>query len=100
MDYLIIVRLFTILREVTKKKDIPVDIKAPVTVQRVLDHLTREYPALVPLLFENDNNRTVKSYYLVVVNGRALRDNTMEEVMNHQLDESDVLAILPPVGGG
>ena len=97
---MITVRLFTILREVTKKKDIPVDIKPPVTVQRVLDHLTGEYPALVTLLFENANKRTVKSYYLVVVNGRALRDDTVEEVMGHLLDEGDVLAILPPIGGG
>jgi len=97
---LIIVRLFTILREKTKKKEIPVVIKPPFTVRRVLEHLTAEYPALVPLLFEDTDNKVVKSYYLIVVNGRALRDATAEEAMDHELDEGDVLAILPPVGGG
>ena len=97
---MITVRLFTILREVTKKKDVQIEAEPPLTVKRVLEKFTDEYPAIIPLLYESKDNRVVKSYYLVVVNGRAIRDTTVEEVMGYQLEEGDVLAILPPVGGG
>ncbi|MHA2334316.1 MAG: ubiquitin-like small modifier protein 1 [Candidatus Hodarchaeales archaeon] len=97
---MVTVRFFTILREITGKREIIVALPPPVKIKNVLDYLVNQYPELIPNLFEDDNRTTIKGYYQIVINGRALGDIDDAEMMEHVLDEKDVLAILPPVAGG
>ncbi|MFW9990533.1 MAG: ubiquitin-like small modifier protein 1 [Candidatus Odinarchaeota archaeon] len=94
------VRFFTILREVTGTRELDVSLPSPVKVKDVLDHLANKFPELVPLLFEDGSKTIIKGYYQLVINGRTLREVDDSMMMEHVLEEKDVLAILPPVGGG
>jgi MoaD family protein len=93
------VRFFTSLREITDKKE--ETLKFPegkkVTVEVVLKTLTQRYgKPFVEYVYDRKTGE-VQGFLQFLVNGKsAATMNGLET----ELEDGDVLAILPPVGGG
>jgi len=82
------VKLFANFREIAGKSEIELEAE---TVFNLLVRLTKIYPELKDLTFENDRP---SEYVNVVVNGRLISDYSMK------LNKDDIVAIFPPVSGG
>jgi molybdopterin synthase sulfur carrier subunit len=93
------VRFFTILREVTGKKEETLNFpnSENVTVKRVLKKLAEQYgKGFIEYVYEHKTDE-VKGFLQFLVNGRSILSfNGFETKLAH----GDVLAIIPPVGGG
>lgn len=93
------VRFFTSLREITGKKEETLRFRddEAVTINTVLRRLTKIYgKSFVEYVYVSKTGE-VKGFLQFLVNGRST--STLEE-LNTRLSDGDVLAIIPPVGGG
>jgi MoaD family protein len=93
------VRYFTSLREIVNKKE--ETLKFPegekVTVDTVLKTLSQRYgKRFVEYVYESKTNE-VKGFLQFLVNGKSA---STVNWLQTELQDGDVLAILPPVGGG
>ena len=93
------VRFFTILREVTDKKEetlhFPEDEK--VTINTLLDCLTKQYGKPFQDYVFDFPNGGVKKFLQFFVNGKS---TAALNGLDSELCDGDTLAIVPPVGGG
>ncbi len=93
------IRFFTILREITNRREenLALDNEKKVTVSIVLKMLEEKYgKAFTDYVYESKTGQ-VKSFLQFLVNGASASTiNGLET----ELKNGDVLAILPPVGGG
>jgi molybdopterin synthase sulfur carrier subunit len=93
------VRFFTSLRELVGRKEETVVFSEDekVTVTMVLKTLTKEFgKPFVEYVYDNKTGG-LKSYLQLLVNGNSA--STLRGLQT-ELRAGDVLAILPPVGGG
>lgn len=93
------VRFFTSLREIVGKKE--ETLKFPegeiVTVELVLETLEQRYgKQFVEYVYDRETGE-VKGFLQFLINGKSA--STMKG-LGTELADGDVLAILPPVGGG
>jgi len=89
------VRFFTTLREITGKKEEKFDLEKHATVENALDELSRRYgQPFIEYVFEKGE---VKSYLQILVDGRSIN---LIDGIHTRLKDGNVLAILPPAGGG
>ncbi|MBN1244221.1 MoaD family protein [Candidatus Bathyarchaeota archaeon] len=93
------VRFFTSLREIINKKE--ESLKFPegekVTVDNVLKTLRRLYgERFVEYVYDRKTGE-VKGFLQLLVNGKSA---SSLNGLQTELEDGDVLAILPPVGGG
>jgi len=93
------VRFFTSLREIVDKKE-----EAPkfsegekVTVDTVLQTLAQRYGEPFVEYVYDRKTKDVRSFLQFLVNGKSA---TTMDGLETELEDGDVLAILPPVGGG
>jgi sulfur-carrier protein len=93
------VRFFTILREVTSKKEETLEFSEneKVTVKRVLDKLSTKYGSPFSEYVYDEKTREVKGFLQFFINGKSA---SAMKGKSSDLKEGDVLAIVPPVGGG
>jgi molybdopterin synthase sulfur carrier subunit len=93
------VRFFTILREVTGKKEEVLDFPRgqTVTVNSVLRMLAERYGKDFAEYVYDISTGKVKGFLQFLVNGRS---TSSFNGLDTKLQDSDVLAIIPPVGGG
>jgi MoaD family protein len=93
------VRFFTILREITGKKE--ETLRFPkgeeVTVNRVLRRLSEKYGKAFDEYVYDHGTRGVKGFLQFLVNGRSVSSSKGIET---ELSDGDILAIVPPVSGG
>jgi MoaD family protein len=93
------VRFFTSLRELLGKKEETIEFPkaARVTVDNVLEKLKQRYgKSFVEYVYDQKTGE-MKGFLQILVNGRS--SSTLNG-MQTELADGDVLAILPPVGGG
>lgn len=93
------VRFFASLRELVGKKVEYIEFqdREEVTVEKVLERLYEIYGKdFVEYVFDRETGE-IRSYLLLLVNGRS---TTTLEGLKTRIVDGDVLAILPPVGGG
>ncbi|MGB9740593.1 MAG: ubiquitin-like small modifier protein 1 [Candidatus Bathyarchaeia archaeon] len=92
------VRFFTSLREMTGKREETLEFSDDemVTVDAVLRRLAELYgKGFIEYVY--DENGNVKGFLQFLINGRSASTlNGLET----ELSDGDVLAIIPPVGGG
>lgn len=93
------VRFFTSLREIIGKKEVL--FKFPegetVTVNGILRRLSEQYgQSFVEYVFNGRTNE-VKGFLQLLVNGRSISSISG---LDTELTDGDVLALIPPVGGG
>ena len=93
------VRFFTILREITGKKEETLQFTKDeeVTVNRVLNRLSEKYGKAFDEYVYDHNTREVKGFLQFLVNGRSVSSS---EGIETELSDGDILAIVPPVSGG
>jgi MoaD family protein len=91
------VRFFTTLREITGKREETMTFKDTenTTINSVLERLTKRYgKSFVEYVYDQKNSE-VKGFLQFLVNGRSASKG-----LDTRLADGDVLAIIPPVGGG
>lgn len=93
------VRFFTSLREVTDKKEETLDFKEgeKVTVDSIIKTLGQRYGKPFAEYIHDEKTGEVKGFLQFLVNGKSA---TTLKGLQTELEDGDVLAILPPVGGG
>jgi MoaD family protein len=93
------VRFFTSLREIVGKKEEKLGFSEDqnVTVDMILRRLGEKYgEAFVNYVYENECGE-IRRFLQFLVNGKSAA--TLKGLQT-ELQDGDVLAILPPVGGG
>ncbi len=93
------VRFFTSLRELVGKREETLSFpeSEKVTIELVLTELKRIYgKTFIDYVYDAETEQ-VKSFLQLLVNGRSA---SMMDGTKTVLKDGDVLAILPPVGGG
>ncbi|HMK94269.1 MAG TPA: MoaD family protein [Candidatus Limnocylindrales bacterium] len=92
------VRFFTSLREIVNKREETVTFTSSrVTVDSVLEMLSQKYGrAFTEYVYDNKTGQP-KGFLQFLINGNS---TSMLKGMETELKDGDVLAILPPVGGG
>lgn len=93
------VRFFTTLREIVGKREETLEFQKGevVTVEKVLKTLAERYgKEFTEYVFDGETGE-VKGFLQFLINGRSA--STLDG-LNTKLKNGDVLAIIPPVGGG
>ncbi len=91
------VRFFTSLREITNQREQILTFSEKVTVNKVLKTLTQQYgKAFTEYIYDSKTGQP-KNFLQFLINGTS---TTTLNGLETELKDGDVLAILPPVGGG
>lgn len=93
------VRFFTTLREITNKREETLQFPNDknITIDAVLQILSNQYGKdFVDYVYDPDTSK-VKGFLQFLVNGKSA---STQNGLQTELKDGDVLAILPPVGGG
>jgi sulfur-carrier protein len=93
------VRFFTVLRELTGKKEETLNFPENeiVTVESILSELSSKYGTPFQNYVYDENSHKVKGFLQFFINGKSV---TTLDGLDSELENCDVLAIVPPVGGG
>ncbi len=89
------VRFFTTLRELVGEREVEVEFAGD-TVKELLKHLSEKYGRKF-VEYVYDETGDVRKYLILLVNGRSI---TCLERFETKLKDNNIIAILPPVGGG
>jgi molybdopterin synthase sulfur carrier subunit len=93
------IRFFTSLREILKKEEEPLEFQddQKVTIDKVLETLTQKHGKNFANYVYDAKTHCVRGFLQFLINGKSA-----SAIMGLQteLKDGDVLAILPPVGGG
>jgi len=90
------VKFFTSLREITGKKVDEIQLQKTITVDELLTLLSEKYGKNFREYIYNKKG-DVQGFLSFLVNGKNI--NIMQG-FDTKLQENDIVAILPPVGGG
>ncbi|HDI07271.1 MAG TPA: MoaD/ThiS family protein [Candidatus Bathyarchaeota archaeon] len=92
------VRFFTVLRELIGQKEIVVEFaERHITVERLLESLVRRYGKEFKEYVFDPVSNDVRGHLQLLVNGRNIASLSG---LDTRLEDGDVFAIIPPVGGG
>ena len=90
------VKFFTSLREITGKKTEDIQLKENTTITELVQQLSRIHGKEFDQYIYNKQNK-VQEFLSFLVNGQNINNLNGFETA---LKDGDVVAILPPVGGG
>lgn len=93
------VRFFTNLREITGKREeiLEFSSREAVTVDKVLKKLAKKYGrSFVNYVYDSETGE-VRGFLQFLINGRSA---STFKGLETELQDGDVLVIIPPVGGG
>jgi sulfur-carrier protein len=91
------IRFFTTLREIANKRDETLNFtnSKTATITVILKELSQKYGSSFTEYVYDPETREPRSFLQLLVNGTSAPDG-----LETELKDGDVLAILPPVGGG
>ncbi len=95
----ITVRFFTVLREITEKKQETLEFQQneKVTILKILNTLANTYGANFRDYVFDQQTGKIKGFLQFFINGQS---STALKGLETELKDGDMLAIIPPVGGG
>ena len=79
------------VREAIGQKQIQCDVKYNSTIADVMQYLASQFPSLEKILFENGS---ISHRFHIMLNEEPI------ENFDLNLNENDILIIIPPTGGG
>jgi len=88
------IRLFATLRERVGQRELNISRDDANSIQDLLTLLVKRFPEAKELLFRNGE---LSSFYHILVNGKNVRQLDGKITI---LKDDDIIAILPPIGGG
>lgn len=93
------VRFFTTLREITGKKEETLQFREneAVTLNKILEKLAKRHGRNFTEYVYDTKIGEVRGFLQFLINGRSA---SRFDGLNTELADGDVLAIIPPVGGG
>jgi len=93
------IRFFTMLREITGKKEQTLTFQKEMspTVNTALKKLSEEYGKSFTDYVYDSRTSEPKGFLQFLINGKSI---TSPKGLDTALEDGDVLAIIPPVGGG
>jgi molybdopterin synthase sulfur carrier subunit len=90
------IKFFTSLREITGKKTISLQLKNMISVEELISLLVKRYgKKFKEYVYTNQGN--IQDFLSFLINGKNI--NNLQS-FSTLLKDGDVVAILPPVGGG
>jgi molybdopterin synthase sulfur carrier subunit len=90
------VKFFTTLREIVGKPQEQIELSEAFTVNDLLKQLEEKYgEKFTRYVF--DQKGAVRGHLHFLINGKSI---TTQQGLKTKFKENDILAILPPVGGG
>jgi molybdopterin synthase sulfur carrier subunit len=92
----ITVKFFTVLREITEKREEKLEFSNSITIDELLDYLSKKYGHQFTDYVYNASGKP-RGYLQFLVNGKSI---TTLKGFRTRLKEGDKVAIIPPVGGG
>jgi molybdopterin synthase sulfur carrier subunit len=95
VDVKITFRTFAAFREAVGARELPLTLPPGETIGGLLERLCVAHPGLRGHLF--DAAGKIKPHILVLKNGRSV--SSLQQ-LDTVVDEGDVIAVFPPVGGG
>ncbi|MHA2298362.1 MAG: ubiquitin-like small modifier protein 1 [Candidatus Hodarchaeales archaeon] len=90
----VVVRTFTLFREIIKKKTLEIKIKEGASVHQLLDVLCETYNLRDNLFDEKDE---LLAHVQIMKNGRNIK---FLDGLRTKLDQNDEIALFPPTAGG
>jgi len=90
------VKFFTVLRELTGKKEEEIDLPNTITVEELLSLLSERHGRGFTDYVYDEEGR-LRDHLQFLVNGRSI---TNLQGFETSLEEGNTFAIIPPVGGG
>jgi molybdopterin synthase sulfur carrier subunit len=90
------VKFFTTLREIVGQPQEQIALSEAVTVNELLQQLGKKYGEKFTSYIYNEKGM-VRGHLHFLINGKSI---TTQQGLKTKLKENDILAILPPVGGG
>lgn len=90
------VKFFTVLRELTGKKEEEIELPNAITVAELLSLLSKRHGREFTDYVYDEKGR-VRGHLHFLINGRSI---TTLQGFETRLEEGDRFAIIPPVGGG
>jgi len=92
----ITVKFFTVLREITGKREEELEFSGSIIIDELLDYFSQKYGRQFTDYVYNTSGKP-RGYLQFLVNGKSI---TTLEGFRTRLKEGDKVAIIPPVGGG
>ncbi|MEM1777256.1 MAG: MoaD/ThiS family protein [Acidilobaceae archaeon] len=90
------IRFYGELYEITKIKEYNLKIAGEITLLDLIEILDRKLNISVSKVLLDDKGK-IKSAYVILVNGSAVREDNPRSV---RIRDEDILAFLPPAVGG
>ena len=90
------IKFFTALREITSKKVEKLELQENITIDELIILLSNKFGKKFKEYVYNKNGK-IQDFLSFLINGKNI--NTLQGLTT-KLQEGDVVAILPPVGGG
>ncbi len=90
------IKFFTSLREITGKKKISLKLKNMISIEELLSLLQRKYGKEFKEYVFDDQGK-VQDFLSILINGRNVNNLQGFKTL---IKDGDIIAILPPVGGG
>lgn len=90
------IKFFTSLREITSKKVEKLELQKNITIDELIILLSNKFGKKFKEYIYNKNGK-IQDFLSFLINGKNI--NTLQGLAT-KLQEGDVVAILPPVGGG
>jgi len=92
----IFVKYFALIKDITKKKCDELDVGKEETMQRIISKLCDMYGDNFKQTIIREEGK-LNEGFMILLNGEAI---DQKELKTKLLFENDVLAIIPPIGGG
>jgi len=89
------VKFFANLKDITRQREIKIELQNETTIIQVLESLFDQYESLRKEIFTEDNE--LKKWIQILKNGRNIK---FLDGLQTKLSEGDVIALFPPVAGG